>query len=182
MSLLDRLRTPNQATAWDRFVELYTPLLFHWARQLGQQDSDAADLVQDVFLILWRTLPDFQYEPKKSFHAWLKTLFLNRARQRFRDHKPAGGDGLGRALVNVPDPATSQVEEQEYRQYLFHQAFQLIQREFSAQHVTAFREYVLAGRPVGEVARQVGLSPGAIYCIKSRILNRLRQDLAHLLD
>ena len=47
-SLLDRLRQPEQATAWDRFVELYTPLLFHWAQRLGQQDSDCADLVQDV--------------------------------------------------------------------------------------------------------------------------------------
>jgi RNA polymerase sigma-70 factor (ECF subfamily) len=53
-SLLYRLKKPEEATAWSRFVELYSPLLFHWARRLGQQDSDCADLVQDVFLILWR--------------------------------------------------------------------------------------------------------------------------------
>src|SRR5436190_15917121 len=84
-SLLDRLRNPGEPTAWDRFVELYTPLLFHWARQLGQQDSDSADLVQDVFLILWRKLPEFDYDPTRSFHAWLKTLFLNRHRTRQRE-------------------------------------------------------------------------------------------------
>ena len=178
-SLLDRLRKPNEATAWDRFVELYSPLLFHWAKRLGQQDSDAADLVQDVFLLLWRKLPEFQYDPSKSFHAWLKTLFLNRSRQRLRERSPATVD---HDWAELPDPATDLVEEQEYRHYLMHQTFQLIQREFSPQHTAAFREYVLVGRPVDEVAKELGLSPGTVYCIKSRVLNRLRQELDHLLD
>ena len=47
-SLLERLRHPEQQTAWTRFVQLYTPMLFHWARRLGLQDDDAADLVQDI--------------------------------------------------------------------------------------------------------------------------------------
>src|SRR6059058_4998522 len=87
-SLLERLRKPNELTAWDRFAELYSPLLFHWAKRLGQQDSDAADLVQDVFLILYRKLPEFQYDSARSFRAWLKTVFLNRARQRLRERTP----------------------------------------------------------------------------------------------
>src|SRR5690349_13376275 len=48
VSLLERLREPAQEQAWARFVELYTPLLFHWARHIGLQEADAADLVQDV--------------------------------------------------------------------------------------------------------------------------------------
>ena len=85
-SLLDQLRS-DEATAWDRFVELYTPLLFRWAQRVGQPDSDAADLVQDVFLVLWRKLPEFQYDPGRSFHAWLKTIFLNRHHDRVRQRR-----------------------------------------------------------------------------------------------
>ena len=98
-SLLDRLRNPGEPTAWDRFVELYTPLLFHWARRLGLQSSDSADLVQDVFLILWRKLPEFEYDSRRSFHAWLKTIFLNRYRSRQRQRDPilVGAGGLDRA-------------------------------------------------------------------------------------
>src|SRR3954453_21062982 len=88
-SLLDRLRRANETPAWDRFVESYSPLLFHWAKQLGQQDSDAADLLQDVFLLLFRKLPDFRYDPQRSFHSWLKTLFLNQHRQRQRQRAQA---------------------------------------------------------------------------------------------
>src|SRR5436305_14524153 len=108
-SLLDRLRQPEEATAWARFVELYTPLLFHWAQQLGLQASDCADLVQDVFLILWRKLPEFEYDAGRSFHAWLKTLFLNRHRSRQRQRGPlpidlGGFDVAAEAHVQPPDP------------------------------------------------------------------------------
>ncbi len=59
VSLLEQLRQPTAARAWPRFVELYAPLLYDWARRLGLQDADAADLVQDVFAILLRKLPEF---------------------------------------------------------------------------------------------------------------------------
>ena len=36
-SLLERLKQPAAQEAWDRFVNLYTPLLFYWARHLGLQ-------------------------------------------------------------------------------------------------------------------------------------------------
>jgi len=45
-SLLERLKQPAAQASWARFVNLYTPLLFYWARRLGLQESDAADLVQ----------------------------------------------------------------------------------------------------------------------------------------
>src|SRR5687768_5078078 len=73
-SLLERLRRPADAEAWSRFVELYTPVLFAWARGVGLQDADAADLVQDVLAGLLRSLPTFQYDPGKSFRAWLRTV------------------------------------------------------------------------------------------------------------
>jgi DNA-directed RNA polymerase specialized sigma24 family protein len=46
-TLLQRLRRPSDQDAWLRFVELYTPLMQHWAsRRLGL--ADANDLVQGL--------------------------------------------------------------------------------------------------------------------------------------
>lgn len=180
VSLLERLRKPHEVGAWDHFVELYSPLLYHWARRLGQQESDAADLVQDVFLLLWRRLPSFEYDASRSFHAWLRTLFLNRLRQRSRQRVQTVDDVSISRMGD--DGQADALERQEYQHYLLHRAFQLIEREFSSQHVTAFREYALEGRPVEEVASRLQLSVGTVYCIKSRIVNRLRQELACLLD
>lgn len=178
-SLLLRLKRSEESASWDRFVELYTPLLFHWARQLSQQDSDSADLVQDVFLILWRKLPEFDYDPTRSFHAWLKTLFLNRfrSRQRERGVKLKDMDDLDPAGESQGDFA-----DLEYSRYLIRQAFRLIEREFSPQHQKVFRAYVLEERPPEAVAREFHISPGTVYSIKSKILSRLRQELQQLLD
>src|ERR1700681_3549129 len=86
LSLLERLRGSNEPAAWERFVQLYTPLLCHWARRLGLQGPEAADLVQDVFTLLVQKLPDFRYDPAKRFRGWLWTVTLNRCRELQRRH------------------------------------------------------------------------------------------------
>src|SRR5438552_17277524 len=76
VSLLERLHQPAADEAWQRFVKLYTPLLYHWACRVGLQGADAADLVQDVLTLLVQKLPEFKYDSQKSFRAWLRTVML----------------------------------------------------------------------------------------------------------
>src|SRR5690349_14890833 len=83
-SLLQRLRLPGEQAAWERFVQLYTPLLCHWAHRLGLRDSDADDLVQDVFIVLVDKLPQFRYDPQCRFRGWLWTIIANQCRARRR--------------------------------------------------------------------------------------------------
>src|SRR5437016_1883156 len=83
-SLLERLRQPSETEAWTRFVKLYTPFIYSWARGTGLQPADSLDLVQDVLTALIEALPDFSYDRHKSFRAWLRTVTLNRWRDRCR--------------------------------------------------------------------------------------------------
>jgi len=64
-SLLLRLKDSHDQQAWSRFVQLYTPMLFGWARGTGLQSQDAADLVQEVLTLVFRKLPAFSYDPSK---------------------------------------------------------------------------------------------------------------------
>jgi hypothetical protein len=63
VSLLERLKVREDSAAWDRFVQLYTPLLYYWVRKTGLQEADAADLVQDVLTVLVAKMPDFVRKP-----------------------------------------------------------------------------------------------------------------------
>jgi RNA polymerase sigma-70 factor (ECF subfamily) len=45
----------------------------------------------------------------------------------------------------------------------------------------AFHETMLRGRPIGAVAAELGVTPNAVYVARSRVLKRLRQELAGLL-
>lgn len=83
--------------------------------------------------------------------------------------------------VPVPDPAEV-ADEEEYRRYLVGRALRVIQADFQAPTWRAFWECTVVGRPAQEVAAEVGLSAAAVYAAKARVLRRLRQDLAGLLD
>jgi RNA polymerase sigma-70 factor (ECF subfamily) len=181
-TLLERLRQPAEQDAWGKFVNLYTPLLYTWARHFGMGEADAADLVQEVFTVLVQKLPEFRYEPGKGFRNWLRTVALNKWRDHIRRKAaaPAGGPA---ALDDLAAPDDSGAfSEAEYRQHLVRRALQLMQAEFSPKTWQACWEHVAAGRPAAEVAAELGISVGSVYVAKSRVMSRLRQELTGLLD
>jgi RNA polymerase sigma-70 factor, ECF subfamily len=182
-SLLERVRRPTDQEAWNRFVQLYTPLLLHWARRLGLQDPDAADLVQDVFAILVRRLPEFRYQPRQRFRGWLWTITVNkwRERRRVRTATPQADDPGRLDELAVADGAEGMAED-EYRRYLTRRALEVMKAEFQPATWQAFWETVVDERPTAEVARELGLSENAVYLAKGRVLRRLRRELDGLLD
>jgi RNA polymerase sigma-70 factor (ECF subfamily) len=183
VSLLENLRRPGDQAAWNRFTELYAPLLYGWARRLGLQPNDAADLVQDVFAVLVRKLPEFRYDRQRSFRTWLQTVMLNkwRDRQRRPGEKPVEANGAALHNLAVPD-AVEEFGEAEYRQTLVKRALQIMKADFQPATWKACWEYVVMDRPAAEVAAELGISVGTVYVAKSRVLNRLRQELRCLLD
>jgi RNA polymerase sigma-70 factor (ECF subfamily) len=177
-SLLERLRHPADTAAWDRLVNLYTPLLLHWARGLGLQDSDAADLVQDVLVVLVKKLPEVRYEPGQSFRSWMRTVMLNKWRDRPRPQATVPID----IAPPISAPVDDSFEEREYRAYVVAQALQVMKSDFEATTWQACWNTMMLGRPASEVAVELQISVNAVYLAKSRVLARLREHLAGLLD
>lgn len=182
-SLLDRLRRSPEQSAWERFVDMYTPLLFAWTNRLGLSGHDAADLVQDLFTVLVEKLPTFQYDANKSFRAWLKTVLFNRWRNALRRREVENQVAGGSAIDEFPGQSnTPEIEEAEYRKHLVRRAFQLMQAEFEPNTWKACWEYVVLDRPAPEVAKSLGITINAVYLAKSRVLRRLREELNGLLE
>ena len=180
-SLLERLRRPGEPDAWQRFVDLYTPLIYYWARRTGLQSSDACDLVQDVLTVLVQKMPEFEYDPRKSFRAWLRTITLNKWREKYRRRPLPLADGGDRVLAGLPSPDDSDAFwESEYRRHLVDRVMNFMQGEFQETTWRAFCDYVGAGKAPAEVARELGISVHAVYLAKSRVLRRLREELVGL--
>ena len=173
-SLLERLRQPSDSAAWDRFVELYTPLLCYWGRRAGLQSADAADL---------RKLPEFQYDRQKSFRSWLRTVTMNKWKERVRRRTEyaVGGSGVGPLEPAIPDGA-EQFWETEYHRQLAARALDVMRTQFEPATWKACWESVANDRPAAEIAVELGLTVNAVYLARSRVLRRLRQDLADLWD
>jgi RNA polymerase sigma-70 factor (ECF subfamily) len=182
-SLLERLRQPGQPEAWNRFVELYTPLLLYWARRLGLQPHDAADLVQDVFTALVQKLPDFAYDPRKTFRGWLRKVVHNKWHDRQRRRNlPVASPAEGHLSDVVGPDGLDAFWDGEHRQHLVRRALELMQAEFEPKTWKACWEFVVAEKSAAEVAGELGMTVHAVHVAKWRVLRRLRQELAGLLD
>jgi RNA polymerase sigma-70 factor (ECF subfamily) len=178
---LHRLRQGADPRDWQRFVQLYTPLLVRWARAAGAQEADAADLVQEVLTALFHKLPTFDHNRAGSLRAWLRAVLLNKWRDvcRHRAAHPAGADD--RALEMAP-ARDEDWAEREDRQQLLARALELIRGDFQPHTWQAFWEFFTSGREAAAVAADLGVRVEVIWSAKCRVLRRLRQELEGLLD
>lgn len=179
-SLLAKLRHAGDRAAWERFVGLYSPLLHHWARKLGRQESDADNLVQDVLVTLLEELPRFDYQPGRRFRGWLWTVTRNKHHKHLRSLVPTSGfDSANGVEVEAEIEG---IAEEEYRRYLVDRALRLMRADFEPATWQACWGYVVEGRSPAEVAAELGLTVNAVHLAKARVLRRLREELSGLLD
>lgn len=178
-SLLERLRNPDEQEAWNRFADLYTPLLYYWLRRLGLPENDAADLVQEVFLVLVAKLPTFEYRRDGTFRGWLHALTVNKYREFQRRKRLPIIDGF----VDLPDrKSPSHLEEIDYRRHLVKQMLHILEEQFPPSTWQYFQAYVVEGADPQAVAARFKISVGTVYTAKSKVLTRLREELVGLLE
>jgi RNA polymerase sigma-70 factor (ECF subfamily) len=181
-SLLRRLRQPNQEAAWQRFVDLYAPLIYHWSRSQGLNPTDASDLVQEVLAILITKLPEFEYDPTQRFRGWLRTVTVNKSRdfQRRQATRPSTGVDETIERISVVD-AVDLFDEAEYRSFLVKRAMELMQSEFQDQTWQACWKHIAEGRRAADVGQELGITANAVHIAKCRVMRRLREELDGLM-
>jgi len=183
LTLLDRLRQPDQPDAWNRFARLYAPLLLEWALARGLQNADAEDLVQTVLVKLIRQLPTYDKHAGQTFRGWLFTVCRNEC-HNFRTRRATRPlPGTDEALTTVPAPQLGDdPDETEYRRALFRRVLQVVRADFSPAVWTAFTRLALDGVAADSVAAELGVTANAVYLARNRVLTRVRGELAGLLD
>jgi RNA polymerase sigma factor (sigma-70 family) len=185
-SLLVRLKDLGDQEAWDRFVEIYVPLVYGFARQQGLQEADARDLVQEVLGAVTTAIEHLDYDPERGrFRGWLYKVTCNKYRDFLRARKRQcagnGDTGIVKQMQEVP-AEREDAWEVEYRQNLFDAACTRVRPEFQATTWQAFWQAAVEGRPCSDVADSLCISVGAVYIAKSRVLARLREEARQLLD
>jgi RNA polymerase sigma-70 factor (ECF subfamily) len=181
-SLLLRLKSSRDQQAWSTFVELYTPLIFYWARRIGLRTNDAADLTQDVLTLVFQKLPGFDYRPDQSFRSWLRTVTLNRYRQSLRKKSIGAQNATDSVLANISNPSDAESTwDLGYQQSLVARAMELVRSEFQPKTWAALNLYVIEGRSATESANEIGISVWTVYAAKSKLMSRLREQLEGLL-
>ncbi len=180
VSLLLRLCDPNDRDAWGRFVTLYAPLVYRFFRRRSLQDADAADLTQDVLHVVSQRAKSFSHNGGRgAFRAWLYTIARNLLRQYLakcgRIEPATGGSGVIECAEAVPaDEEVARIWEPEYERRVFAWASQQVRERVDPSTWQAFWQTAVEGQSGEQTAAALGLTPGAVYVAKSRVMARLR--------
>lgn len=186
-SLLIELRgassSNGRVAAWYRFVQLYTPLLYSWGREIGLTRDDAADLAQDVFSIVSRKISSWQYDPQRSFRGWLRTIALNRYREISRRKRIRTVSATEELLQQIPDDRKAgESWDRDYENRLIRSAIESAQPGFEPSVWQALMQTLSSDKPVPLVAKETGISVWTLYSARSRLFSKLRRELNGLMD
>jgi RNA polymerase sigma-70 factor, ECF subfamily len=187
-SLLERLRTSADEAAWQRFDDIYRPLIRRYLLRDPTLGDELDDVVQDVMAVLVRELPGFQRQRAGSFRRWVRTITGHRllAHQRSRRNRPqalaATLEDCPLAQLADPNSALSRLWDDEHDRFVLRRLMDLIEPMFEPKTLAAFRRVGFDGMTPAQAAEELGLSLNAVLVAKSRVLSRLRQEAEGLID
>lgn len=186
VSLIERARCMDP-DAWERLCYVYGPLVYRWGRRAGLQDSDAADIGQEVFRTVAGRIGGFDHRPHVgTFRGWLRMITRNKIGDHLRRAGDAphvlGGSTARQRWADLVDPVAealsdSSVAAPDDQNLLFHRALDLLRGEFEVNTWRAFWLSAVEERPTDEIAETLGLTRQAVRQAKYRVLRRLRVEL-----
>ncbi|HIU42689.1 MAG TPA: sigma-70 family RNA polymerase sigma factor [Candidatus Ventrousia excrementavium] len=164
--------------AFEELVTTYEKKIYHISLRYTGNEHDAMDVTQEVFLRVFRFLPQFQEESR--FSTWLYRIAVNASLDFLRRRSPAGElslddpdeEGL---TLEVSDPRyqpEAQLESAELRQAICDGIEALPPR---MREIVILRD--ISGLSYEEIGEVLGIEQGTV---KSR-LSRARSRLATFL-
>jgi RNA polymerase sigma-70 factor (ECF subfamily) len=167
----------NEDAAYDELVRSYSSTIYHVAYRMLGDPADASDVVQEIFIKIFRNIRGFKGEA--ALKTWIFRIafseILNRLRWWKRRHKYATvsldeeANGNAANIVVHAGPTPEQVLQSKERE----SAIQHALRRLSHEHRSIIVLRDIEGFSYNEIADVLGISIGTV---KSR-LARARADL-----
>jgi RNA polymerase sigma-70 factor (ECF subfamily) len=184
-SLLLRIRDPRDSEAWQTFVDVYGRLVYRHCRNRGLRHEDAENVTQEVFAQVSQSIRGFDYQPDLGrFRDWLGTVTRNEI-HRFRKKDSRAVHGSGGAeeepvLGSTPARGEDTEWTETFNAHLLAAALARTRPHFEEQTWRAFELAWLEKRPAAQVARELKAPIDRVYVAKSRVLERLQQEVQEL--
>ncbi|MEZ6131415.1 MAG: sigma-70 family RNA polymerase sigma factor [Planctomycetaceae bacterium] len=171
--------------AWHRFCDLYGPLIYGWARRAGLQDSDAADIGQEVFRTVAARVDSYSLSvPGATFSGWLWTITRHKIgdfqRRCFKRPQALGGSTANDRFQELPEqlsPDSSDFGSLHAAARVMHNALQVIRDEFEPLTWQAFWRTAVGEEVAADVATDLRMNAAAVRQARYRVMRRLRQEL-----
>ena len=191
VTLLKRIKDMDDSDSWREFFETYWKLIYGYALRYGLTEAEAEEVVQETVIEVSRKMPGFNYDPARSFKAWLLHTTRWRIQDQLRKRKranaaarPGPETGTHTDLIErVPDPAGDYLTalwEEEWQNNLMAAALDKIKVKVKPRQYQIFDLYVLKEWPVEKVAQTLRVSSGQVYLAKFKICRMLKKEIKAL--
>ncbi len=180
LDLIERLKRGDES-AFRILVEQYQDLVYNTALGIVQNESDAEDVAQEVFIQVYRSIGSFKSEAKLS--TWIYRITTTRALDLLRVRKSKKRFGLLKRLWE-----TAEESPMENIQDFNHPGVSLERKEAAAQLMTAIAQlpenqkvafvlHKLEGLSYLEIAEVMGNTLPAVESLMHRARLNLRKIL-----
>jgi RNA polymerase sigma-70 factor (ECF subfamily) len=170
---------------WREFDAIYRPILLAYLHQRGLNDSDANDIVQDIFVKLLGKIRTYD-RGRCKFRTWLFSVahhtLIDHARRKAAYEKALDGWVAHMLRGSVSDSLVMAEEWVKlHRERILEHALKTIRARTSSKDWTCFEQRLLRNRPAVETAAELKIEPNAVYVYASRVLRQVR-DVCHEFD
>ena len=191
-TLLQRLKNWQDESSWQDFFDTYWRLIYHIALQAGLNEAEGQDVVQETMISVAKHMPTFKYDPAiGSFKAWLLTMtrwrIIGQFRKRgpFAEHRPPSNDTTSRTdtveqAIDPAGPAIDEIWERDWEKNLLAAAIAKVKHRIDPQKYQIFDFNVNQEWAAEKVAARFNVSVDQVYVIKSRVTEKIREEVKRL--
>ena len=185
-TLLNKIKNQYDDKAWNEFISFYRPYIYRIIQNHYKINNiDREDVIQEVLLVSWKKLPDFEYSSEKGrFRSWLGRVTTNTALAFFRkNNKEVALTETEEFLQEnqATPPEIEKVYQQEWERHITDSAWTNISTMFDEKVLEAFQR-LSKGEEGKDVAESLGLSINSVYVYKKRVLAAFQKEIAYLDD
>lgn len=186
-TLLGKIKDQHDEKSWEDFVFYYRDYIYGIVMKMNLKHYDADDITQRVLIKLWKTLPQFEYQPEKGrFRGWLCRITGNEVKDYLRRVKRSktvsSEDTPGEMAVSMQKisiPEIEQIAETEWRHYVAKLGWQNIVGELDVKTSKCFLMFT-SGVPAAEISKELGIAESSVYVYKKRAQDKLREEIMRL--
>ncbi len=180
-TLIVSLQAGGSDEAWQRVIRLYRPLIFCWCHHSGLQESDAADVSQEVLCDLSGSIKNYCGDGEgATFRGWLWTITRNKIANHYRlkskTLESKGGTEFLHLVEYLPEKSP---ESSQDTADLHLRALEGLRTSFNEKTWIAFWRLAIEGDAAKDVADDLGVSIWTVYKARSRVISRLRVELGN---
>ncbi len=161
----------DSSAAFQHLFEKYSQKLYRFSYSYLRSESDAEEIVQEVFLKVWENRHNLKCD--KSFHSYLFTIAFNAIKKRFIHRQRA--EKHKHALLEWFSQEKPSIESRKDFEYLV-EKLELLINQLPEKRKQVFLKRKKEGKSIAMIAIEMGISPKTVKNQITEAMNFLKKS------